>query len=64
MNVLFKIGIIFGIMIVYTFVTWGVGKIINNNKYDDAGEAIGAWLTGFVLFIWLSIVMLIEGKIF
>lgn len=64
MNILFKIGIVFMIMIVYTFVTWGVGKIINNNKYDDTGEAIGAWLTGFVLFIWLSIVVLIEGKIF
>lgn len=64
MNILFKIGIVFMIMIVYTFVTWGVGNIINNNKYDDAGKAIGAWLTGFVLFIWLSLVMLIEGKIF
>ena len=60
MNVLFKIGIIWGIMIVYTFVTWGVGEIINNNEYDDTGKAIGAWLTGFVLFIWLSIVIFVN----
>ena len=55
MNIIYKIGVIIGIIAIYLLVTWGFGVIVNNNEYDDAGIATGAWLAGMILFLILAI---------
>lgn len=51
MNVICNIGIIFSIVVIYSVVTWGFGALINHNELDDAGNAIGAWTVGAILFM-------------
>ena len=55
MNIIYRIGVVIGIIAIYSLVTWGLGAIINHNEYDDEGTAVGAWLVGIVLFLILAI---------
>lgn len=55
MQVIYKLGVIIGIIATYSLVTWGLGALINQNEFDDIGVAFGAWLIGTVLFLILAI---------
>lgn len=55
MQVIYKIGVVIGIIAIYLMVTWGLGVIANHNEYDDTGIAIGAWLVGMILFLILAV---------
>lgn len=55
MDIIYKIGVIIGIIVMYFLVTWLFGVIICHNEYDDAGTATGAWLAGMILFLILAI---------
>ena len=55
MNIIYKIGVVIGIIAIYSLVTLGLGAIINHNEYDDEGNAIGAWFVGIILFLILAI---------
>lgn len=55
MQVIYKLGVVIGIIAIYSLVTWGLGAIINQNEFDDTGTAAGAWLIGTVLFLILAI---------
>lgn len=55
MQVIYKFGVIIGIIAIYSLITWGLGAVINHNEYDDAGCAIGAWLVGTFLFLILAV---------
>lgn len=55
MNALYKLGVVIGIIAIYSLVTWGLGVVINHNEYDDAGCAMGAWLIGMIFFLLLSV---------
>ena len=55
MQVIYRLGVIIGIIAIYLLVTWGFGVIVNHNEYDDAGIAIGAWFAGMILFLILAI---------
>lgn len=54
MNTIYKVGVVIGIIAIYSLITWGLGVIINHNEYDDAGMATGAWLVGMILFLILA----------
>lgn len=55
MDIIYKIGVVIGIIVIYSLVTWLFGMIICNNEYDDAGTATGAWLASMILFLILAI---------
>lgn len=58
MNTIYKIGVVIGIIAIYSLVTWGLGALINQNEFDDTGDAVGAWLIGMVLFLMLAVLTL------
>ena len=55
MNIFYKIGVIIGIIAIYSLVTWGLGALINHNDFDDTGVAVGAWMVGMVAFVVLAV---------
>lgn len=55
MDVIYKVGIVIGIIAIYTLVTLGLGALINHNDLDAEGTSLGAWLIGEVLFLILAL---------
>ena len=55
MQVIYKLGVVIGIIAIYSLVTWGLGALINQNEFDDTGVAIGAWLIGMLAFVVLAV---------
>lgn len=55
MQVIYKIGVVIGIIAIYSLVTWGLGALVNHNEFDDTGAAVGAWSIGMVLFLMLAV---------
>ena len=55
MDVIYKIGVIIGIMAIYTIVTMGLGALITFSSNDDADSLLCSWGIGLVVFIALAI---------
>ena len=55
MNVFYKIGVIIGVMAIYTIVTMGLGALLTFSFDDDAGSLLCSWCIGLVAFIALTI---------
>ena len=55
MQGIYKIGVVIGIIAIYSLVTWGLGALINQDEFDDTGAASCAWLIGIILFLILAI---------
>lgn len=56
MNKIYKIGVVVGIIVIYSLVTWGLAAIITlKNDEDWAFGAFVAWLNGCFAFVALSI---------
>jgi hypothetical protein len=53
MNMLYKIGIVIGIVAIYSLITWGLGAMFSDN--DDIQAAAVAWATGAIAFLILAI---------
>lgn len=54
MNALYKLGVIIGIIAIYSLITWGLGAICSESG-DDFGGAAFAWLYGMIFFMILAI---------
>lgn len=55
MNTLYKLGVIIGIIAIYSLITWGLGAIVTSNNLDSDAPAIGAWIIGMLAFVLLTI---------
>ena len=57
MNDLYKLGVIVGIMVVYAFITIGLGAFLASiNDEGDMGMAFFiAWMIGLVAFLVLAV---------
>ncbi len=55
MNALYKLGVIIGIIAIYSLITWGLGAIITSDNYNSDAPAIGAWMIGMLAFVFLAI---------
>lgn len=55
MNTIYKIGVVIGIIAIYSLVTWGLGAIITSDLHDSEATAIVAWVHGMVAFVLLAI---------
>ena len=55
MNTIYKIGVVIGIIAIYSLVTWGLGAIITSDLNDFEVTAIVAWAHGMVAFVLLAI---------
>lgn len=57
MDVIYKIGVIIGIIAIYTLVTMGLGALLNLffSSDDDIGNLICSWGIGLIAFIALAI---------
>lgn len=54
MQGIYKLGVIIGIIAIYTLVTWGLGAICSESG-DNFGCAAFAWLYGMIFFMILAI---------
>ena len=54
MDTIYKIGVVIGIIAIYSLVTWGIGAIITSDNYDDGAAAAAAWMIGMVAFVALA----------
>ena len=55
LDAVYKIGILLGILAMYSLITWGFAAIITHEEFDDLPAAITAWITGAILFMLLSV---------
>lgn len=55
MNTIYKIGVVIGIIAIYSLVTWGLGTIFTSNDYDSGATAVAAWTIGMLAFVFLAI---------
>lgn len=55
MDVIYKVGVIVGIIAIYSLVTWGIGAITTSGDYDDGAAAAVAWTIGMVAFVALAV---------
>lgn len=55
MDAVYKIGMLLGILSVYSFITWGLGAIFTCDEPDTLPAAIIAWITGAILFVLLAV---------
>lgn len=54
MQVIYKLGVIIGIIAIYTLITWGLGAMLSESG-DDFGGVAMAWLFGMIFFLILAI---------
>ena len=54
MNALYKLGVIIGIIAIYSLFTWGFGAMLSESGDDFRGAAM-AWLFGMIFFLILAI---------
>jgi hypothetical protein len=54
MDVIYKVGVVIGIIAIYSLVTWGFGAMLSESG-DDLGSAAMAWLFGAIFFLILAI---------
>ncbi len=54
MNALYKLGVVIGIIAIYSLTTWGLGAVFSESGNDIGGAAM-AWLFGMIFFLMLSI---------
>lgn len=54
MQVIYKLGVIIGIIAIYSLITWGLGAMISESG-DDFGGAFSAWMFGMILFVFLAV---------
>ena len=54
MQVIYKLGVVIGIIAIYSLVTWGLGAMLSESG-DDLGGAAMAWLFGAIFFLILAI---------
>lgn len=54
MQVIYKLGVIIGIIAIYSLITWGLGAMISESG-DDFGGAFLAWMFGMILFVFLAV---------
>ena len=55
LDAVYKIGMVLGILGIYSLITWGFGAIITCDEPDALPAAIIAWITGAILFMLLSV---------
>lgn len=54
MNTLYKLGVVIGIIAIYSLITWGLGAMLSESG-DDFGGAAMAWLFGMIFFLMLAV---------
>ena len=54
MQVIYKLGVVIGIIAIYSLITWGLGAMLSESG-DDLGGAAMAWLFGAIFFLILAI---------
>lgn len=55
MDVIYKIGVIIGIIAIYTLVTMGLGALFTLSSKDSTESMVCSWGIGLVAFIVLAI---------
>lgn len=54
LDAVYKIGMVLGILGLYSILTWGIGAMIIHDEYDALPTAIAAWLIGAFAFLILA----------
>ena len=54
MQVIYKLGVVIGIIAIYSLITWGLGAMLSESG-DDLGGAAMAWAFGMIFFLILAI---------
>ena len=55
MEVLYKVGIVVGIIVVYAFATLGLAAVITFGQDDPEATGFFGWLIGLVAFVVLAV---------
>lgn len=54
MNALYKLGVVIGIIAIYSLTTWGLGAVFSESGNDLSGAFL-AWMFGMILFLFLAV---------
>ena len=55
MNTIYKIGIVIGIIAIYSLVTWGVSALFSFSDEDFLETTLLSWVMGLILFVVLAV---------